>query len=141
MENGVLFDKYRTEFKKFFRHYREEEQCALLDSLKLALSDLKCLDTETDRVKADFIRIWSACIHHIEDEYENGMAEEDVRVCDNCGLPMSDGFYLAGEYACDEDCCLALYKGDKAQMEEDLSHAEEPEGECYWTEWFSCFYD
>ena len=137
MKDEELFNKYRTEFKKFFRHYREEEQCTLLDSLKLALSDLKCLDTETDRVKADFIRIWSACIHHIEDEYENGMTEEDVRVCDNCGLPIIDGFWSRNGYACDENCCLALYDGDKAQMKTD----EESEDRwCCWTEWFSCFY-
>ena len=54
---------------------------------------------------------------------------------------MSDGYYLGGEYACDDECCLALYDGDKAQMEEDLSHVNEDYSDCYYTEWESIFFD
>lgn len=68
--------------------------------------------------------------------YSEAMCFEDnVRVCDNCGRPMIEGYYLGGEFACCEECCLALYGGDKAQMEEDLSHAEEDDCETYWTSW------
>ncbi len=63
--------------------------------------------------------------------------DENVRRCDHCGKPMKEGYYLGGEYACSDECALALYHGDKEQMEEDLSHAEEEDGECYWTEWES----
>ena len=63
--------------------------------------------------------------------------DEEIRRCDHCGKPMKEGYYLAGEYACSDECCLALYKGDKAHMEEDLSHAEEDFSECYYTEWES----
>lgn len=67
--------------------------------------------------------------------------DENVRRCDHCGKPMKEGYYLGGEYACCDECALALYNGDKEQMEEDLSHAEEEDGECYWTEWESFYFD
>ena len=54
---------------------------------------------------------------------------------------MKEGYYLGGEYACCDECALALYNGDKEQMEEDLSHAQEEDGECYWTEWESFYFD
>lgn len=54
---------------------------------------------------------------------------------------MSDGYYLGGKYACDDMCCLALYNGDKAQMEESLSHADEDCSDFYYTEWESIFFD
>lgn len=60
---------------------------------------------------------------------------DKVRFCEQCGFPMVEGYYLAGEFACCDECCLKAYGGDKEQMEEDLSHADEPDGECYWTEW------
>ena len=67
--------------------------------------------------------------------------DENIRRCDHCGKPMKEGYYLGGEYACSDECALALYHGDKAQMDEDLSHADEDDGECYWTEWESFFFD
>ena len=67
--------------------------------------------------------------------------DENVRRCDHCGKPMKEGYYLGGEYACSDECCLALYNGDKKQMEEDLSHAEEDFSECYYTEWESYICD
>lgn len=66
---------------------------------------------------------------------------DNIRRCDHCGKPMSRGYYLGGEYACSDECFLALYDGDKAQMEEDLSHAEENDAECYYTEWESIYFD
>lgn len=67
--------------------------------------------------------------------------EKEIRRCDHCGKAMKEGYYLAGEYACSDECCLALYNGDKAQVEEDLSHAEEIDCETYWTEWDSIYFD
>ena len=34
------------------------------------------------------------------------------------GNPMKEGYYLGGEFACSDECALALYHGDKAQMDE-----------------------
>lgn len=38
--------------------------------------------------------------------------EKEIRRCDHCGKPMKEGYYLAGEYACSDECCLALYDGE-----------------------------
>ena len=67
--------------------------------------------------------------------------DENIRRCNHCGKPMKEGYYLGGEYACSDECALALYHGDKAQMDEDLSHADEDDGECYWTEWESVYFN
>lgn len=81
---------------------------------------------------------------HYHDEVVSlycSMLKDEVRRCDHCGKPMKEGYYLGGEYACSDECCLALYNGDEKQMKEDLSHAEEEDGECYWTEWESIYFD
>ena len=58
-----------------------------------------------------------------------------MRVCDVCGKPMSEGYYLDGDHACSDECALVIFGGDKALMDEILSHADEDDSECYWTEW------
>lgn len=76
--------------------------------------------------------------HHGRLEEEN---DDHIRRCDHCKRPMKDGYYLGGEYACSDECALVLYDGDRARMEEDLAHADEEDGECYWTEWESVYFD
>lgn len=79
---------------------------------------------------------------YASDCHEQGLKEtQEVRRCDSCGRPMKEGYYLAGEYACSDECALNLYHGDKATMEEDLSHADEDDGECYYTEWDSYYFE
>lgn len=68
---------------------------------------------------------------------EHKLEEKEVRRCNNCGRPMKEGYYLAGEYACSDDCCLSLYHGDGKAMQEDLSKADTDQGECYFTDWES----
>ena len=31
---------------------------------------------------------------------------DKVRFCEQCGFPMVEGYYLAGEFACCDECCL-----------------------------------
>ena len=60
----------------------------------------------------------------------------ELRVCDNCGGFMTEGYYLGGEYACCDDCAVELYDGDENQLRRDLEADEESgAGECYYTEW------
>lgn len=66
---------------------------------------------------------------------------DHIRRCDHCRRSMKKGYYLGGEYACSDECALALYNGDRTQMDEDLSHADKDDGECYWTEWESIYLD
>lgn len=54
---------------------------------------------------------------------------------------MKKGYYLDGYYACSDECCLALYDGDKQLMQEDLSYAGESNSEYYYTEWETFSYE
>lgn len=89
----------------------------------------------------DKIPVSRSFIEQIIAELGKEHSEPEIRRCDHCGKPMKEGYYLGGEYACSDKCALALYHGDKTQMEEDLSHAGEIDGECYWTEWESIYLD
>ena len=63
---------------------------------------------------------------------------EDVRRCSHCGKPMKEGYYIDGEYACDNTCAIALYNGDAEQFRADLELDEECNYGCvYYTEWVS----
>lgn len=94
------------------------------------------------KVLEDFLYPWEQALNQLATKIKNDTYdEEEIRICDICGLPMFEGYYLGGEFACDEECCLESYEGDVTQMEEDLSHADEDFGECYWTEWGSIFFD
>lgn len=66
---------------------------------------------------------------------------DKIRVCGHCHTPMKKGYYLDGEYACCEECAIELYNGDKAQFEEDTSHADEVWCETFYTEWESYVHD
>lgn len=91
-------------------------------------------------VDHEALREWAEKYSQVVDAVCNN-DKENIRCCEQCGFPMIEGFYLAGEFACCEECCLKAYHGDIEQMEEDLSHAEEIDGECYWTEWDSVTFE
>lgn len=69
------------------------------------------------------------------------MLKGEVRCCDYCGKPMKKGYYLFGEYACSDECCLALFNGDKEEMDESLSDDSGDNDTYYWTEWESIYKD
>lgn len=58
-----------------------------------------------------------------------------LRVCDVCGKLYHEGYYLDGDYACDDECAIELYKGDEFVFRTDLEHADEDDGNVYWTAW------
>ena len=93
------------------------------------------------KVLDSFLVTWRDIVDKLEDKITNGTYDEDdIRTCDICGLPMDEGYYLGGEFACDDECCLESYDGDKEQMREDLSHANEDCSDVYYTEWENVFY-
>lgn len=61
------------------------------------------------------------------------------RVCDTCGKWHTEGYYVDGEYACSEECAIALYDGDADAFNADLALLDNPAtadyAETYWTEW------
>lgn len=141
---------YHVFFKQDFRFWHKTEGRDLLYSLQMAVMETKNLkhnpfkprgEEVNQTILQQFCHQWECTINDIINEVNEGASYDDIRVCDNCGLPMSEGYYLGGEYACDDECCLALYNGDKAQMEEDLSHVNEDYSDCYYTEWESIFFD
>lgn len=95
-----------------------------------------------DNILADCSKYYQDIVDDLQKRIDNGTYDEDdIRVCSECGIPMHEGYYLAGEYACDIECCLEQYDNDEAQMKEDLSHASEDNSDVYYTEWESIFYD
>lgn len=59
------------------------------------------------------------------------------RICSHCGKRFHEGYYLGDEYACSEECAVALYGGDRELFEVDLEMEENEPGttECYWSVW------
>lgn len=137
---------YKQYFKKSFVFWRNRDYDMLL-SIKKALKELRELNAIhgeliDKELMDEFCNHWESVRQEIITAIKEGKyPENDIRTCDACGLPMSEGYYLGGEYACDDECCLACYDGDVFQMEEDLSHAEENDCETYYTEWDSIFFD
>lgn len=148
-ERKYWWGVYKRFFKEEFMAWRKLTEKDLLYSLQMTLMATQKITAHPFKlgkpvnhvVLQEFCNNWQSTINNIINEVNEGASYDDIRVCDNCGLPMSDGYYLGGEYACDDECCLALYNGDKAQMEEDLSHVNEDYSDCYYTEWESIFFD
>ncbi len=149
VEEEYWWEVYQRFFRDEFMAWRKLADRDLLYSLQMTLMATKQIGAHPFKVGKPinpvilqrFCRYWEYTINDIINEVNDGASFDDIRVCDACGLPMSEGYYLGGEFACCDRCCLDLYKGDKAQMEEDLSHACESDGDCYYTEWDSIFFN
>lgn len=149
-EHEKWWGVYKWSLKNNFKFWQRQGK-NIYESLKMAVDEVSKLKHDprvphgeeiNKKVLDSFLVTWRYAVDKLEDKVTNGTYnEEDIRICDSCGLPMSEGYYLCGEYACDEECCLDCYHGDKEQMEEDLSHAEEDCSETYYTEWDSIFFD
>lgn len=61
---------------------------------------------------------------------------QTVHVCHHCGKPMTEGYYLDGDYACSDECAIALYDGDADRLWPDLDkEGNEEYPRCYWCQW------
>lgn len=60
------------------------------------------------------------------------------RVCSNCEVRMEEGYQLGCEYACCDECAIALYDGDEKQLRADLEEEWRRPGstDCMWTYWY-----
>lgn len=72
--------------------------------------------------------------------YEQDDALDDLRICEHCGFPVFDGYYIAGSFFCCEQCAIkGGYDGDKKQFEQDLKDGDDPQNsmwdEVYWSQW------
>ena len=114
VEEKKWWSIYQHFFKQDFQFWRREGH-DLLYSLQMAVMETKNLkhnsfkpngEEVNQTILQQFCRQWEYTINDIINEVNEGASYDDIRVCDNCGLPMSDGYYLGGEFACDDDCCL-----------------------------------
>lgn len=64
-------------------------------------------------------------------------ADSGCRVCSRCGKYFHEGWFLGDEYACSEECAVALYGGNRELFEADLEMEENEPGttECYRSVW------
>lgn len=139
-------EEYTSLHRRFYQQYHQDG-LSIPEAYEKALRDMTHIKsirhTSVDKAVLDEwmnARLyWSEVMKVYEKEGMFGT--ENFRLCEHCGYPMKEGYYLGGEYACCEQCALALYDGDKDAMDADLSHADEIDGECYWTEWDSIILD
>ncbi len=73
-------------------------------------------------------------------DHEQQNALTDLRICEHCGFPIFDGYYIAGEFYCCARCAIdGGYAGDATQFELDLEAADNPNNsmwdEVYWSQW------
>lgn len=135
---------YREHLKKCFGFWRRYDN-NIIQSLKLAILNTSHIksDPRTPTFKAvnqellkEFCKYYRDIVDDLQKKVDDGTYDENkIRVCSICGLPMHEGYYLSGEYACDDKCCLDYYHGNKEQMEEELSHVDDSWCDTYWTEW------
>ena len=70
----------------------------------------------------------------------SGNALGDLRICEHCGFPIFEGYYIAGSFYCCEQCAIeGGYDGNKGQFEQDLKDGNDPHNsmwnEVYWSQW------
>lgn len=140
---------YHKHFKGCFQFWQREGYDMAL-SLEKAIEDTKSLKhnpfvpkgQEVDKKLLDeFCKKWSSIKNELLAGIQDGRYNDGIRTCQVCGLPMIEGYQLDEWYACDDECCLDVYDGNKAKMDEELSHAEENDSKNYYTKWDSIFFD
>lgn len=73
-------------------------------------------------------------------EYEKDDSIGDLRLCQHCGFPILEGYYIFGDFFCCDQCAIdGSYHGDKKQFEQDLQEAEDQNNpiwsDVYWSQW------
>ena len=61
---------------------------------------------------------------------------DGAQICENCGRVMWTGYSWAGITYCDDPCVLEGESIDKETFDHCLKDAEDPDGCCYYTEWY-----
>lgn len=123
---GKTFDRIRMMLAGFWH--------CLLNELRYLCLSVGCViePTETADTPAETPRISTKTAETAECAIKS-----DCRVCSHCGARFHEGYFLGDEYACSDECAIALYGGDRKQFETDLEAEEDEAGttECYWSAW------
>lgn len=94
-----------------------------------------------DKIKGtyDLVKWFEQAPADVKQEFLDEFNEEfnNLRVCTHCGKFMHEGYLLDTQYACSDECAIALYDGDEAQLREDIRMSvEEDDGsDFFWTVW------
>lgn len=120
---AVAFDKAREETLKL-QHYPFAP--------KGPEANRESLSKWGETYSQDVVRILYAA------EKDNTLG--DLRICEYCGFPVFEGYYVAGEFFCREQCAIdGSYDGDEEQFERDLQEGDDPSNpmwdEVYWSQW------
>lgn len=61
----------------------------------------------------------------------------DLRMCDNCGQFMAEGYLIDGHlHACSKECALKVSGESEEEFDEDVRKSvDEDNGDTFWTEW------
>ena len=59
---------------------------------------------------------------------------DGAQICENCGEIMWSGYSVQGSTYCSLDCALNGTNWELKQLAEELEHANEIDGDCYYTE-------
>ena len=142
MTKKEQFKVLETHYQGCLKYWQEQGEDAIV-AMMYALEDIKRIRSNPFFLKYEPIP--PEIIQEVVGKYSKSIGklnsddDDHIRRCVICGKPMKEGYYLGGEYACSDDCALALYNGDEKQMYIDLHHADEDSGECYWIAWESFY--
>lgn len=140
-ENDRAWWDYYTAYCRQKFHKQREKGQPVADAMYLAfeqtieLRTIPGLETRFKSVNFEVLNRWAEKYDKVVDALYKTTNPSQIRFCEQCGFPMVEGYYLGGEYACCEQCCVKAYGYDTDQMQKDLSHSNEPDSEYYWTEW------
>lgn len=113
------------------------------ETLKLRYNPLKQKGEKVDlKDLSEWNNLYSQHVVELLYQYEQEDALSDLRICDHCGFPVFDGYYVGGEFFCCHKCAVeGGYDGDGEQFEQDLKDGDDPENqlwdEVYWSQWDS----
>lgn len=98
------------------------------------MDKLACLQTLQDLEQDDLVALSIAqtVINEISDDEWDRIIEDHVRVCDECGKFMTEGYCISGGdyYYCSDECLHKHYTQD-----EYLELYDDGNGDSYYTDW------
>lgn len=106
------------------------------------LEDVRAFAKENGAKKKDLVNVESLATWiygakaDVKDEFLGVYNDDDwpsLRICTHCGDFMNEGYLLDCEYACSDECAIALFDGDEKALREAIGDGE---GDFFWTEWF-----
>lgn len=122
-KEGYFEPIYPESYFKYIREAKENKDSEWLLSMKISLVDTivrQCIISKEMRID----------LQHCFGQFDG------AQICENCGNIMWDGYSWDGTTYCCEECVMEGDGIDRKTMNEYLKDAEDPDGRCYYTEWY-----